>query len=78
LAVTRHETVQVQDPLPVASVRPCPIGAIVAAHWIAHRMGPSPDFEDVSDAIRYGLVTQSDGWSLTARGASALREHGWL
>lgn len=69
---------QVEDPLPVASVRPCPIGAIVAAHWIAHGMGPSPDFEDVSDAVRYGLVTQSDRWSLTARGASALREHGWL
>lgn len=40
--------------------------------------GPSPDFEDVSDAVLYGLVTLSDGWSLTARGASALREHGWL
>ena len=80
LAVTGHETVQrrVEDRLPVASIRSCPIGAIVAAHWIAHATGPCPDFADVSDAVRYGLVTLSDGWGVTAHGASALREHGWL
>jgi hypothetical protein len=53
-------------PLPVASIRPCPIGAIVAAHWIAHGTGPCPDFADVSDTVRYGLATLGDGWGVTA------------
>jgi hypothetical protein len=79
LAATGQEMMQaIEVPLPVASIRPCPIGAIVAAHWIAHATGPCPDFADVSDAVRYGLVTLSDGWGVTAHGASALREHGWL
>jgi len=40
LAATEHEAVQA-DPVPAGGIRPCPIGAIVATHWIAHRTGPA-------------------------------------
>jgi hypothetical protein len=30
------------------------------------------------DAARLGLIDLSGNWSLTARGAEALRQHGWL
>lgn len=55
-----------------------PIGAMIATHWLAHRSGPSPDGDDVFEAVGLGLIDDSAGWSVTARGQEALREHGWL
>ena len=55
-----------------------PIGAIVAAYWVAHRSGPSPSGPDVWEAIDLGLIDLAGEWSITERGEIALREHRWL
>jgi hypothetical protein len=51
---------------------------MVATHWLAHGSGPSPEGNDVFEALGLGLIDGSAGWSVTARGREALREHGWL
>lgn len=55
-----------------------PIGAIVAAYWVAHQSGPSPSGPDVLEAVALGLIDLAGEWSITERGEFALREHRWL
>jgi hypothetical protein len=55
-----------------------PIGAIVATNWVAHQSGPSPEAEDVFEAVALGLIERTHDWFPTGRGRAALREHGWL
>jgi hypothetical protein len=60
------------------ALEPWPIGAIGAAHWLARCWGPEPDGPAVFEAARLGLIDHSGHSSPTARGAEALRQHGWL
>ncbi|HLM86915.1 MAG TPA: hypothetical protein VK272_12075 [Solirubrobacteraceae bacterium] len=55
-----------------------PIGIIVAAHWIAHGIGPQPMARDLIAAAHHGLIALGDPWTVTDRGQAALAEHGWL
>jgi hypothetical protein len=64
--------------LPAMGFNRWPISAIVATYWVKHGSGPEPDFAAVSDALRFGLIDLSDGWTVTESGDGALREHGWL
>jgi hypothetical protein len=70
---------QVQQDQSAPDVCPWPIGALVAAHWVAHRSGMQPDGLAVIEATDLGLIDLGGGeWSVTESGRSALREHGWL
>ena len=68
----------VPDAAPARCPDTWPIGAMVAAHWFAHGSGPSPDGDDVFEAVSLGLIDLSDECSVTRRGREALRQHGWL
>jgi hypothetical protein len=59
------------------ALEPWPIGAIVTAHWLAHRWGPEPHGPVVFEAVRLGLIDLSGHSSLTASWAEPLRQHGW-